>query len=263
MTPPGTSERPTRDRRGRVGGWQSCPSHRNPLHLALGEPAAVSLAVAIAAGIVPGSVLAILEDPSHGPLGHGDAWKALLERLDRDRPDAIVVWSGDNASEATFLAMVAAWLDGRPEPLLRVAAPGREGRPYVAVHSPEDLGAALPDAHPPRRRGPPRPGAGLRTHPRERGAGAPVGGRAHRRRPRRRVRPAAARRLRPGLAPRGARRGRGHGGLRRAQRDERRLLLGAPRGAPGGRPRRGRGTALPPRPPGPAGPARRAGPRDR
>jgi hypothetical protein len=35
--------------------------------------------------------------------------------------------------------MVAAWVEGRPEPPLRVAAPGGEGRPYVAVHAPAEL----------------------------------------------------------------------------------------------------------------------------
>lgn len=120
------------------------PVPRDPLHLALGEPAATSLAGAIASGGLPGSVHAMLEDPGHGPLGHGDAWTALRDRLDRDHPDAIVVWSGDNASEATFLAMVAAWVEGRPEPLLRVAAPGGEGRPYVAVHSPAELARLYP-----------------------------------------------------------------------------------------------------------------------
>ena len=89
-------------------------------------------------------MLPVLEDPSHGPLDRGDARKALLERLDRDRPDAIVVWSGDNASEATFLRMAAAWLEGRREVLLRVTAPARDGRPYVAVHAPEDLARLYP-----------------------------------------------------------------------------------------------------------------------
>lgn len=118
------------------------PGH--PLHLVLGEPAACGLAAAIAAGSLPGAVFAVLEDPSHGPLDRGDARKAFLERLDRDRPDAIVVWSGDNASEATFLRMAAAWLDGRREVLLRVTAPARDGRPYVAVHAPEELARLHP-----------------------------------------------------------------------------------------------------------------------
>ena len=70
-------------------------------------------------------------------------WQALIERLDRERYDAVVVWTGENVSEATFLAMVCDRLAGRPEQIVQVTVPGKHGRNYVAVHAPEELRALL------------------------------------------------------------------------------------------------------------------------
>lgn len=138
----------------------------NPLHLALGDSAAgcVRAALAISPGISQ-AVMTIPDDLSHGPLDDGLAraeymracyracdeaweydsedafapWQALSERLDRDRHDAVVVWTGENVSEATFLAMVCDRLAGRAEPIAQVSVPGKHGRNYVAVHAPEEL----------------------------------------------------------------------------------------------------------------------------
>ena len=56
-------------------------------------------------------------------------WRALIARIDENRPDAVVIWGGENASEATFLRMICWWLGQRPVCLFRLAVPGRDGRP--------------------------------------------------------------------------------------------------------------------------------------
>ena len=138
----------------------------NPLHLTLGDSAAGC--VRVAGSISPGisqAVISIPDDLSHGPLDDGLAraeymracyrdsddrweyeqrdafapWLALIERLDRERHDAVVIWTGENVSEATFLAMACDRLAGRSEPIAQVSVPGKHGRNYVAVHAPEEL----------------------------------------------------------------------------------------------------------------------------
>jgi hypothetical protein len=73
-------------------------------------------------------------------------WRALIARIDEASADAVVIWSGDNASEATFLSMACWWLGNRPERLLRVAMPGTDGRHYVAIHTPAELTDLLASA---------------------------------------------------------------------------------------------------------------------
>lgn len=63
----------------------------------------------------------------------------MIERLDQDRPQTILIWSGENVSETTFLAMACWWLEGRAEQLLRVIIPATDARRYVAAHSPDEL----------------------------------------------------------------------------------------------------------------------------
>ena len=141
-------------------------SFDNPLHLALGDSAAgcVRAALAIAPGISQ-SVMNIPDDLSHGPLDDGVAraeylraiyrefddrwdyeqtdafapWLELIKRLDRDRHDAVVIWTGENVSEATFLAMACDRLAERSEQIVQFTVPGNHGRNYVAVHAPEEL----------------------------------------------------------------------------------------------------------------------------
>jgi hypothetical protein len=137
---------------------------RNPLHIALGDSSEGCLRVACRAHGLPGAAFGIPDDLSHGPLDDGrvrvgymrerfrgyddwcldvtDAfapWRAMIARLDQARADAVVIWSGDNASEATFLSMACWWLGTRSERVLRVGIPGRDGRHYVAIHTPAEL----------------------------------------------------------------------------------------------------------------------------
>jgi hypothetical protein len=73
-------------------------------------------------------------------------WRAMIARIDEARADAVVIWSGDNASEATFLTMACWWIGNRPERVLRVAMPGTDGRHYVAIHTPAELADLLASA---------------------------------------------------------------------------------------------------------------------
>jgi hypothetical protein len=126
---------------------------------------------------MPGEALAIPDDLSHGPLDDGRAridymraryrgyddwcfdtvdafapWHRLLAVLDGDReevkddvrPDAIVLWAGDNPSEGSFLAMACHRLRERSEPVFHVPTPVRAEGHYVAIYSPAELAARLP-----------------------------------------------------------------------------------------------------------------------
>jgi hypothetical protein len=141
-------------------------SFDNALHLAAGDSAAgcVRAAGALISPGIQQAVINMQDDLGCGPLDDGVAraeywracyrafgdweydmvdtfatWVTLDERLDRDRYDAVVVWAGENVSEATFLAMACHRLAGRPEQIVHVAVPGKHGRNYVAVHAPEEL----------------------------------------------------------------------------------------------------------------------------
>jgi hypothetical protein len=141
------------------------PNMPDLVHLALGDSAAGCLRAACRSHGLPGTVLSIPDDLSHGPLVHGckrikymrscyrgyddwtfdvtDAfspWKKLIEWLEGEESEAIVIWSGDNVSEATFLAMACWQLRQRPDAVLRVAISERDNSPYVALHMPFELG---------------------------------------------------------------------------------------------------------------------------
>jgi hypothetical protein len=134
------------------------------VHLALGDSAAGCLRAAGESHGLPGTAFSIQDDLSHGPLVDGNErinymrtcyrgyddwtfpvsdafapWASLIERFEREAPGAIVIWSGDNVSETTFLALACWQFRQRPEPLLRVAIPGRDNPPYVALHTPVEL----------------------------------------------------------------------------------------------------------------------------
>jgi len=137
---------------------------RSALHIALGETSEGCLRAACRPHGMPGAAFGIPDDLSHGPLDDGreridymrdrfrgcddwyldaaDAfapWRAMSARIDEARADAVVIWSGDNASEAIFLTMAWWWLGNRSERVLRVAMPGRADRHCVAIHTPAGL----------------------------------------------------------------------------------------------------------------------------
>lgn len=134
------------------------------LHLALGDSAAGCLRAACRAHGMPGTALGIPDDLSHGPLDDGRAridymrecfrgyddwyldvtdafapWPAMIDRIDEAGSNAVVIWSGENASEATFLCMACWWLTQRAERILWITIPEADGRHYVAVHNPTEL----------------------------------------------------------------------------------------------------------------------------
>jgi hypothetical protein len=137
-----------------------------PLHVALGDHAADLLAIACHLHGLPGEVLAIPDDLSHGPLHDGEArvawmracyaggfewtaptddafvpWRALEARLLAE-PGPVALWGGDNASEGTFVAMACARLRGRAPSLLRVTLPAGS-RTHVGRFDPAELAAAF------------------------------------------------------------------------------------------------------------------------
>lgn len=118
------------------------------LHLTLGDHAAGLLREACQSHNLSGAVFSIPDDLTHGPLDNGPArlayfkacyrgfadwtftstdafapWQELLANLDRAQPTEIVIWAGDNVSEATFLPMTCAWLDGRGDIVSHVVLP--------------------------------------------------------------------------------------------------------------------------------------------
>ena len=143
-----------------------------PLHLALGDSAAGCLRVACRTHGLAGTELSIPDDLSHGPLDDGYAridymracyrgyddwafdvtdasapWRNVIEWLEREKPGAVVIWSGDNVSESTFLAMACWQLRHWPEPVLSVKIPERDNPPYVAIHKPAELADLYSTAH--------------------------------------------------------------------------------------------------------------------
>ena len=140
-----------------------------PLHLVLGDSAAGSLKVACMSHGLPGNVIGIRDDLSHGPLDDGperlnymrafygedgdwmsgmtdafDSWREVIESIGHDKPEAIVIWRGENVSELTFLAMACSQLRKVSAPLFQVIVTDEEGLPYVAIRMPEQLVALYP-----------------------------------------------------------------------------------------------------------------------
>jgi len=134
------------------------------LHLALGDSAAGCLREACRNHGLPGAAQGIQDDLSHGPLDDGqkridymracfrgyddlyldldDAfvpWRNLLAHIDEEGIEGVIIWCGDNVSEATFLAMACWWLTDYSGPLLPVTMPGADGRHHVAAHTPAEL----------------------------------------------------------------------------------------------------------------------------
>lgn len=142
----------------------SLPGPIHPLHLVAGDGAAGCVRAACASFGIPGAVVGFSDDFTQGPLDDEEArvaymrtllegaghdgieayspfgeWRAVVERLESERPDAVIVWTGDNVADATFLAMACDRLARRQEPMWRVCVTGIDTRAYVAAHPPERL----------------------------------------------------------------------------------------------------------------------------
>jgi hypothetical protein len=114
----------------------------NPIHLVLGDSAIGCVRAACLSFGMPGTVVGVSGDLAQGPLDDEallSQWRSLWARLDLEHPDAVIVWSGNNVADAVFVAMARDRLAGRPEPLLRVQVPEIATRPFVAMHSPEQI----------------------------------------------------------------------------------------------------------------------------
>jgi hypothetical protein len=134
------------------------------LHLTLGDNAAARLRASCRSQGLPGAVIAIPDDLSHGPLDDGRAridymracfrgyddrrfdgtdafapWSAMAQRLVTDGPVDVLIWSGSNVSESTFLAMACWWLRDYRERVLRATPAPREGRDLVSNLTPAEI----------------------------------------------------------------------------------------------------------------------------
>lgn len=134
------------------------------IHVAQGDSASGGLRAACASSSLPGEVLNITDDLSHGPLDDGrtradyltalycavdaeapgvtDAfapWHALADRLAADPSRVVVVWGGHNVADDTLLALTCWWLRDRPGCVMRVAVPGGDGRHNVPMYDPTEL----------------------------------------------------------------------------------------------------------------------------
>ena len=115
----------------------------NIIHLVLGDSAAGCVRAACTTWGMPGTVVGFCGELAYSLLDDRDAmfsqWKTFIAGLALEHPDAVIVWGGDNVSDTIFMALACDRLAGRSEPLLRVRVPGINNRPFVAMHSPEQI----------------------------------------------------------------------------------------------------------------------------
>jgi hypothetical protein len=136
------------------------------LHLTLGDHAARLLEAACRDHGLAGMVMAIPEDPSHGPLDDGAArvaymracyhhclewtvpfsdafapWTDLLELLAHNPIDPVLIWHADSVSRYVFLRMACWWLRGYSGSLDLVEVPARDGAYGVALYPSAELAA--------------------------------------------------------------------------------------------------------------------------
>ena len=136
------------------------------IHIALGDSAVGCLRAASQSHGMPGTVIGIPDDLSHGPLGDAHersdyvrhlfkqigetrigpagvsaSWR-LIEKETRELKadaDRVVIWAGDNVSETTFLHMACYWLRDATFNLMHVDVSDGPNQHYVALHSPAKL----------------------------------------------------------------------------------------------------------------------------
>lgn len=134
-----------------------------PLHIVLGDSAGGSLKHACSTLGLPGNVIAIPDELSHGPLHDGRAraayfreciygryadvgipndvfeeWHRLLRLIEEERPPVVVAWSSDAISDMIFLRMACWWLRGFAGSIESVNT-SEGGRHGVGVNGPERL----------------------------------------------------------------------------------------------------------------------------
>jgi len=135
-----------------------------PLHLVLGDSAEGCLRAACQSHGLPGTVIGIRDDLSHGPLEDGverlnymrairgeeecwpaaivdafEPWQKLVRSVKGADPESIFIWQGRNVSEVTFLACACWYLRQFSIPLFQVEIAREDDVPYVATHSPVEL----------------------------------------------------------------------------------------------------------------------------
>jgi hypothetical protein len=87
-------------------------------------------------------VIGFSQDLTHGTIASSQQfskWDTLVDRMTAQRPESVIVWMGDNVSDVIFLAMVCDRLSTLSANLERVRVPGIDARPFVTMHSPEQI----------------------------------------------------------------------------------------------------------------------------
>lgn len=124
----------------------------NTIHLVLGDSAAGCVRAACASCGMPGTVIGFFGDLAYGPLDDRGAlasqWRSVITRLLLEHPESVIVWSAENVSDTIFLALACDRLAGRSEPLLSIRVPAIDGRPFVAMHAPEQIAQLYPRRSP-------------------------------------------------------------------------------------------------------------------
>lgn len=143
----------------------------NYLHVALGDSAVGCLRAACQSGAMPGTVIGIPDDLSHGPLGDPQvrsiyfqhlfiqsgerpeeasdilsSWRCLTAEAGRIQTREVVVWAGENVSETMFLHMVCDLMHGTDVTLSHVNVFQSIDQHYVAMCEPSYLAGICSNA---------------------------------------------------------------------------------------------------------------------
>lgn len=140
------------------------PELSSPLHLVVGPSGAGCVRAACDAHGMPGRVFGFSDELAHGPLDDREArlaylqgaakwscsevnasdvcffeWDVFQQRLRAQSPDAVIVWRSANVTDAIFEAMACHSLKQWPGRLMHIQVPGAAERPFVAMHSPDQI----------------------------------------------------------------------------------------------------------------------------
>lgn len=136
----------------------------NYLHVALSDSAVGCLRAACQSGAMPGTVIGIPDDLSHGPLDDLQvrrsyfqnlfiqsgarreeacdilaSWRCLMAEAGRIQTREVVVWAGENVSETMFLHMFCDWMHVTDIKLSHVNVSESSDQHYVAMWQPSYL----------------------------------------------------------------------------------------------------------------------------